>query len=80
MRRINRAQLRGKPLDEDCKQFGRSESCQFGPDDRRCFCSGIWDRMRDEYLRKCITCPAWNSNATPINEGEEEYKNHISIY
>lgn len=80
MKRVTRSQLRGKPLDEDCKKYGRSESGQFGPDDFRCFCSGIWNRMYEDYERKCVTCPAWVSNSTPLDEGEEAYKAHLDIY
>lgn len=67
MKRINRAQLKGSPLEEDCKKFAYSDPHQFGPEDKRCFCSGIWDRMRDEYCKKCVTCAAWNGNAIPLS-------------
>lgn len=70
MKRITRAQLRGKPLDEDCKKYGRSNSGQCGSWDKRCFCTGIWNRMYDEFERKCLTCPAWDNNADAIEESE----------
>ena len=80
MKRITRAQLRGKPLDEDCRKIAKSDSGQFGPNDKRCFCTGIWSPMYEDYLEKCFHCTAWGANATPLNEGEEEYKNHLDIY
>ena len=63
MKRKTRAQMRGKPLDDDCKKYSRPDSGQFGPEDKRCFCTGIWNKMYEEYERKCIVCPAWASNA-----------------
>ena len=68
MKRVTRAEIRGKPLDDDCKRYGYSKSGQFGPDDKRCFCSGIWNRMTDEFERKCFECNAWDSNAQPERE------------
>ena len=52
MKRKTRAQMRRKPLDDDCKKYGRPDSGQFGPEDKRCFCTGIWNRMYEEYLNK----------------------------
>lgn len=66
MKRKTRAQMRGKPLDDDCKKYGRPDSGQFGPEDRRCFCTGMLDRMTDDIVDKCRECAAWNALATPI--------------
>ena len=68
MKRQTRAQLLGKPLDDDCKKYGRSVSRQFGPEDKRCYCTGIWNEMFEEYERKCIVCPAYAGNAEPPPE------------
>lgn len=80
MKRVTRAQLRGKPLDPDCIKIAKSDSGQFGPDDKRCYCTGIWSPMHEDYLGKCVYCPALNVNATPIDEGAESYKEHLDIY
>lgn len=73
-KRKTRAQLRGKPLDEDCRKIARSDSGQYGPQDRRCYCTGIWDPMHEEILSKCRECRAWNNNAEP--PGKTEGKNN----
>lgn len=80
MKRITRATMRGKPLDDDCRKIARSDSGQYGPNDRRCFCTGIIDMMNDEYLPKCRSCRALNIGAWPLDEGEEAYKAHMDIY
>lgn len=72
MKRQTRAQLRGKPLDEDCRKIARSDSGQFGAQDRRCFCTGIWDPMHEDFLPKCRECKAWSSNAEPPGKVEEQ--------
>ena len=80
MKRVTRAQLRGSPLDPDCIKIARADSMQFGPEDRRCYCTGIWSPMYEDYLEKCVHCSAFNANATPLDEGEESYKEHLCIY
>lgn len=62
---INRAKLRGKPLDEDCKK-AKTTSCEYGIYDSRIFCFGIVDMKTDEYLSKCRECGAFVDNAEPI--------------
>ena len=68
MKRVTRAELRGQPLDEDCRKYGRPDSGQFGNEDKRCFCTGVWDRMHEDFLPKCIKCKAWAMNAEPPGE------------
>ena len=70
MKRVSRSAIRGKPLDDDCRKYGRPDSGQFGENDKRCFCTGIWDLMRDEYKPKCYECNAFNMNAEPPKEEE----------
>lgn len=65
MKRVNRAKLRGRPLDSDCKKAYRSTG-EYGNDDRRVFCYGIIDIMNDEYLIKCKECGAFVFNAKPL--------------
>lgn len=67
MKRINRAKLRGEPLDEDCKKLAFTTTGEYGQDDKRCFCYGLVDLMRDEPLKKCCECKAFIDNATPPN-------------
>ena len=65
MKRVNRAILRGKPLDRDCRSANRSTG-EYGDDDRRVFCYGWIDAMTDEYLTKCKECGAFVYNAKPL--------------
>ena len=67
MKRVSRAQLRGKPLDDDCRIAGISKH-ECGPDDQRCFCYGLKDMMTDDLVDKCWDCPAYAMNATPLKE------------
>lgn len=66
--KIARDKLRGKPLDPDCKKYGRPLSGQFGPLDKRCFCTGIWNLQFDDFEQKCVLCPAFCDNARPPEE------------
>lgn len=65
MKKVNRAKLRGKPLDSDCKSANTTTG-EFGSDDKRVFCYGIIDAMNDEYLMKCKECGAFVYNAEPL--------------
>lgn len=64
---INRAQLRGKPLDTDCK-MAQTSRYEYGPEDDRVFCLGLQNCMDDAYLEKCNTCGAFICNAWPPEE------------
>lgn len=72
MKRVTRAQLRGKPLDADRKRWGKPDPYQFGRKDKRCFCTGMLDRMTDDFVDKCRECAAWSPLATPIEVEEGE--------
>ena len=65
--KINRAKLRGKLLDEDCKSARRSIH-EYGYEDNRVFCYGLADCMTDECLTKCKECGAFVYNATPLDK------------
>ena len=65
MKRVNRAKLRGRPLDSDCKKAYRSTG-EYGNDDRRVYCYGYTDAMTDEYLTKCKECGAFVYNAKAL--------------
>ena len=61
---ISRAEMRGKKLDDDCKNAKISKN-EYGIDDNRCFCYGIRDYSTEEYLEKCYKCGAFVNNAKP---------------
>lgn len=65
MKKVNRAMLRGKPLDEDCKSANRTTG-EYGNDDRRVFCYGYTDCETEETLTKCKECGAFVYNAKPL--------------
>ena len=64
---VNRAILRGKKLDYDCKKANIIIN-EYGPQDNRLFCYGLVDCSTDDYLKKCIECGAFVDNAKPIGE------------
>ena len=67
---INRAKLRGKPLDSDCKRANRTTH-EYGPEDDRVYCYGLYEDMSDwMILKKCRECGAFVDNAKPY--GKEE--------
>ncbi len=67
MHRINRAKLRGQPLDEDCKR-AHTTTGEYGKEDKRVFCFGYIDCMYDELLDKCKKCKAHINNLTPLKD------------
>ena len=69
MKRVTRATLRGKPLDDDCRKYGRTDPGQYGEADKRCFCTGILNLMREDLEDKCRACGAYGGNAEPPKEG-----------
>ena len=64
---INRAKLRGKPLDDDCKKANTTTQ-EYGLQDNRVFCFGLFDPKTDERLDKCVNCKAFVYNAEPLEE------------
>ena len=68
MKRINRAVLRGKLLDNDCKRANRTTH-EYGMKDNRVFCLGLYAEMSDwEIQEKCQQCGAFVDNAEPLAE------------
>lgn len=45
---------------------------EYGPDDYRNFCYGLYDPMYDDYWKECQECGAFCLNAKPIDMGERE--------
>ena len=69
---INRAKLRGKPLDSDCKKAYITRH-EYGLDDPRRFCFGLCDPAKCyDTLPKCVECKAYVGNAEPWKDGEQE--------
>lgn len=66
---ISRVRLRGKPLDNDCKQAYRTPH-EYGMKDDRVYCYGLYEDMSDWKIRKkCRECGAYVDNATPLKGG-----------
>ena len=64
---LTRRDMRGRQLDKGCCRAKISRH-EYGPDDDRCFCYGLIDKMTDDYLPKCQECGAFAYNATPPAE------------
>lgn len=62
---IDRAKLRGKPLDKECYRAIRTTH-EYGFQDDRIFCYGLMDSMTEELLDKCKECKAMVDNAEPL--------------
>lgn len=68
MKKVNRAQLRAKSLDVDCKK-ANTTSHEYGMSDNRVFCYGLYKEMSDwEIAEKCELCGAFVDNAKPLAE------------
>jgi len=67
-----RAKIRGKSLDEDCKKAIISTH-EYGPDDNRKFCYGLYEMSTEETLEKCNICKAFVYNAKePLKEEQSD--------
>lgn len=63
---IDRAKLRGKPLDEDCHRAHRT-SHEYGIKDDRVFCYGLYaENSVYDIAEKCLKCGAYVDNAEPL--------------
>lgn len=67
MKRVSRAQLRGAPLEKDC-HMAYTTTNEFGSDDNRVFCYGLYEDMADVTLEMCLSCRAYYENAKPYDE------------
>jgi len=67
MKRKSRAQMRYKPLDPMCKK-AHTTTNEYGLEDKRVFCCGIWEAMTDEPTEECRVCNAFVQNAEPPKE------------
>ena len=64
---INRRQLRGYPLDDNCKKLAAIVRDVDGAGDPRKFCTGIIDDDTRHICKPCRDCKAYRENATPWN-------------
>lgn len=72
MKRIDRATLRGKPLDEDCKRANTTTG-EYGKEDKRVYCFGLYKECSNCDIRKeCTECKAYVYNATPLGESSND--------
>ena len=71
MMEINRAELRGKPLDLDCKKAHTTRH-EYGQQDERVFCLGLCDKKTDDIIKKCLNCKAWVKNAEPLETKKDD--------
>ena len=56
MKTLNRAKIKGKPLDNMCKT---ARVCtEISDNTKYCFCYGIIDLRYDDYIDKCEKCKA----------------------
>lgn len=68
MKRIDRATLRGKPLDEDCKR-AKTTTGEYGKEDKRVYCYGLYRECSCCDIREeCLDCEAYVYNARPLSE------------
>ena len=56
--------MRGKPLDSDCKKAPKTHN-EYGENDKRVFCFGLFDLEHEEIISKCRECCAYAENAKP---------------
>ena len=74
MKRINRTQLRGKPLEPYCKKANTTTG-EFGFDDKRVYCYGLYQNCisgtSDDIAECCKKCKAFVDNATPLKEWQD---------
>lgn len=67
---ITRRELKGEPLDYDCKTAVPATN-EYGIDDDRVFCYGLYkEQSETEICDKCRKCKAFVENATPLKGGE----------
>lgn len=67
MKTVDRAKLRGKPLERICYS-AKTTRHEFGRNDNRVFCFGIVDTMTDELIPQCRACKALVDYAEPMKE------------
>ena len=67
MKTVNRAQLRGEQLKQNC-YIAKTVRHEFGRNDNRVFCYGVVDPMTDDLIAQCRDCKALIDYAEPLEE------------
>jgi len=57
MKKVNRAELRGIPLEKECLK-ANTTTHEYGPNDNRIFCRGLYDGSTEELIEMCLNCKA----------------------
>ncbi len=57
MKKVTRAELRGKPLNRDCYKANTTTN-EYGKDDNRVFCFGLYADKTEEIRDECMNCKA----------------------
>lgn len=71
MKKINRAELRGHPLDKDCIT-AKTTTNEYGKNDNRIYCYGLYAEGSSYLINpKCSKCKAYVMNAEPLKEEEK---------
>lgn len=71
MKKITRSKLRGTPLNDDCYKANTTTN-EFGKNDNRVFCYGLYKDKMDEIRDECIECMANVLHAEPPKKGGAE--------
>ena len=71
MKRVSRARLRGERLEPMCKK-AHTTTNEYGLNDKRVFCCGIWEPATGGPTQTCQMCAAFVWNATPPEGWEHE--------
>lgn len=67
MKRISRATLRGKPLNEDCKRANRATH-EYGKEDNRVYCYGLYTEFSDCDIREECYGPDYDHDYDELEE------------
>lgn len=67
MKKVTRADLRGKPLNRDCYMANTTKN-EFGKNDNRVFCFGLYEVKTEEIRDECMNCKANVIYAEPPTE------------
>ena len=67
LKTINRAKIRGKRLNPECYK-AKISKFEWGSDDNRCFCYGLFDAWGCDLWEECKKCKAHVDNALPLSE------------
>lgn len=67
MKKVTRAELRGKPLNRDCYKANTTTG-EYGKEDNRVFCYGLYKDKMEELREECLNCKAYVMNAEPLKK------------